>query len=589
MVLEHRMNTQAMTAEAQQTPQVAAEVPRSHSRISVDAVAFAVIASCHAPLLLAHFRRLWLYEQYHYVPFVIAAFAYFVWQRWDKSQLMHSAAVPRTSLALLVTGLLTLTLSLLVWSSWLAAIAAILTIGAALLHFGGRRMVSQLFSVWLLLWFLVPLPFRWDVRLIFELQTIASSMASYALDFLLVDHLLAGHVLEIPRHKFLVEEACSGIHSLFALLAFAAMLMIGSRRGWVHSILLLATAVFWATSINVVRVTSVVAFFVWFDFDVATGWKHTLLGLSLFGVAILMLLSMDRLLLFFFGRPDKTHSFYGDYYDDAEPIQTVTDSVSDRSPEGSASSSDSSNVASDRSGGMNWRKGTPAVMVCCGLFGLVGLGQIAGVAMRFDALRVVGEANGKLNNAFQEGTLPAHIESWKRVTFKSEEREMTNSLGASFASWTYQSDTTEATVTINYPFVGWHHLPACYEAQGWQVESTKMIAVASESEPDVEVWLLALGRPSGARMYVRFSQFDADGQPVRPAGWQLTSLRRALRHNPFGRRRAVSSDTSTYQVVMQVVTLNQSSAPSPEALTENFLLARKNLVETITQRLHNDR
>jgi hypothetical protein len=90
-------------------------------------------------------------------------------------------------------------------------------------------------------------------------------------------------------------------------------------------------------------------------------------------------------------------------------------------------------------------------------------------------------------------------------------------------------------------------------------------------------------------MYVRFSQFDADGQPVRPAGWQLTSLRRALRHNPFGRRRAVSSDTSTYQVVMQVVTLNQSSAPSPEALTENFLLARKNLVETITQRLHNDR
>ena len=100
--------------------------------------------------------------------------------------------------------------------------------------------------------------------------------------------------------------------------------------------------------------------------------------------------------------------------------------------------------------------------------------------------------------------------------------------------------------------------------------------------------MLALVRPSGARMYVRFSQFDADGQPVRPADWQLTSWRHALRHNPFGRLQAVSSDTSTYQVVMQVVTLNQASAPSPEMLTENFLLARERLLKTISQRLQDD-
>ena len=74
-----------------------------------------------------------------------------------------------------------------------------------------------------MLWLLVPLPFRWDVRLVFALQDWSSRAASLMLDFWGVDHLLAGHILELPHQQFLVEEACSGIQSLFSLLAFAAI------------------------------------------------------------------------------------------------------------------------------------------------------------------------------------------------------------------------------------------------------------------------------------------------------------------------------------------------------------------------------
>ena len=51
--------------------------------------------------------------------------------------------------------------AVLLWSSWLAAFSAVIAARAVLLHMGARRG-QRLTGEWLLLWLVLPLPFRWE-------------------------------------------------------------------------------------------------------------------------------------------------------------------------------------------------------------------------------------------------------------------------------------------------------------------------------------------------------------------------------------------------------------------------------------------
>ena len=222
------------------------------------------------------------------------------------------------------------------------------------------------------------------------------------------------------------------------------------------------------------------------------------------------------------------------------------------------------------------------------VFGALGVAQTVTICLKLDASRVVGEATAKLDGVFKETTLPAQVDAWQRASFECATRKMTSNLGTSSSIWMYQSDDATAVVRIDYPFVGWHHLLGCYEAQGWQVKSNEGATSAAQSIPDLEVWQLELTRPAGDALHVRCSQFDGNGRPVRPAAWQLTSWRRFLRHSPAKYLRHFGPDTSTYQVIMQVSTSSPKSDEWHQGLSTAFLSFREYLVGTVVSRLHSD-
>src|SRR5205807_2642759 len=104
------------------------------------------------------------------------------------------------------------------------------------------------------------------------------------LDLVGVYHVLAGNVVEVGGRPLLVEEACSGIHSLFAVLAVTWFYAGWTRRAPLPAGVLLVAAVGWVLAANVTRVVAVA----WADdawgLDLATGWAHDALGLLLFGM-----------------------------------------------------------------------------------------------------------------------------------------------------------------------------------------------------------------------------------------------------------------------------------------------------------------
>ena len=63
------------------------------------------------------------------------------------------------------------------------------------------------------------------------------------LDLVPVAHVMSGHVIEVSGKRLLVEEACSGVHSLFSVLTSAFFFLLWTRCPPIRSALVLAEEV----------------------------------------------------------------------------------------------------------------------------------------------------------------------------------------------------------------------------------------------------------------------------------------------------------------------------------------------------------
>ena len=210
----------------------AEEEPIRASRTKTIAV-FGLMVAAHVPLLILQGQRLWDNPNYQFFPLVLAGAAYLAWRdtRW-LGRLDPGRRGP--SLVLLGVSWLLLALAGLVIAPWIGAVVALLAVLAVAYACGGWRLVRGLLPAWALLWVIVPLPFEDTLTL--SLQAVASRWSSAVLDVMGVLHLPSGLVIEVPGKRLLLEEACSGIHSLFTVVAGTLFFIFLTRcsvvRAW---------------------------------------------------------------------------------------------------------------------------------------------------------------------------------------------------------------------------------------------------------------------------------------------------------------------------------------------------------------------
>lgn len=216
---------------------------------------------------------------------------------WDSRELItkkirDAANVPRqnnkriTAIALLVLGLLALYLgeaSGITYASWIGFFPAVL--GAVHLLFG--RTAALCFAPpFLLLFMAKPLPDSFVVRIFWPLQVLAARASKQVLEILDVPVHMVGNIIEIPAMKLLVEEACSGMRSVMALLTLALIVIYFVKLRFISKLLLLLAAVSVAVALNITRValTGVLAHF--YDPQAATGFFHTFSGMIVFIIGL---------------------------------------------------------------------------------------------------------------------------------------------------------------------------------------------------------------------------------------------------------------------------------------------------------------
>jgi exosortase len=446
-------------------------------------------------MLTLHALELWRRPHYQFFPLVVPGAAALAWRSCRRlGPLTPGARWP--ALAWMGASWALLAVAVLFESPWCGTVAVLSTLLASAYVLGGPRLVRAVLPAWGFLWLAVPLPRPLDAALISGLQDVVSAWAGHLLDMLHVEHVMSGNVVEIAGRRLLVDQACSGIYSLMALLTAVLFYALWARPAWPKAVALLAATVFWVLAGNAARVVTVVVLETRFGVDASSGWRHELVGLVVFLAMVALIASTSSLLscAAFLPVPARWAS---------SGLWSGLWGRGGRGPSGSGKAGERTALPRLR---RTWL-GSPALGVA---FGLLLLPQLLLPGPSWgDALADSGyyrEAFGGLG----EGVLPARVGGFWRTGFRTEKRELFSTWGESSRVWQYTAGPTDLAASLDYPFVGWHDLLVCYTGTGWRVTDRRV------EDDGVPVMLADLVNNEGMFGHVIFGLFDRRGRPLTP-------------------------------------------------------------------------
>ena len=266
----------------------------THAQLVLKAFAVSCLF-CFGPWIGAHFSHLWQRQHYQFFPMLLIGLGGLCVERWKASpSVVTDSAKMRVHLPLLFLSFASLFVAFAINSPWMGFLSAC----AMLLLFA--RNVPGTAPLVLPLLTLLPLPFAMDADIVHSLQRVSSAGASALLDFVGIPHLMSGNVLEFAGRHFFIEEACSGIGSIFLLLGSATIYAVWRQLRAIVTLPLMAFSVFWAVATNTLRIFAVALSYSLGGPDLDMGILHQVLGSATYIAAMALVLLTEQFLLFFF-------------------------------------------------------------------------------------------------------------------------------------------------------------------------------------------------------------------------------------------------------------------------------------------------
>jgi len=250
----------------------------------------------YVPSFVSAARTLWRDDAYAHAPIMLALFAWLAWR--DRAALRAAGSKPAP-----VAGGLLVALGLLLYivgrtqELVLFEMASLLpVIGGTLLVLRGWSAVPRFAFALALLFFVIPLPGFILDAITAPLKTFVSASVATLLHALGYPVERAGVMLQVGDHQLLVADACSGMNSIYSLLALAFVyvrLTAPARRMRLPLVLLAVVPI--AVLANIVRVAALALItFHWGD-AAAESFLHGFAGMVVFVLAVLMLVAWDRM------------------------------------------------------------------------------------------------------------------------------------------------------------------------------------------------------------------------------------------------------------------------------------------------------
>jgi exosortase len=512
-------------------------------------VVFAIALLSMAPMLYLQCNSLWERPHLQFFPMAWVAFVYFLYERMGLPQTAGSTVRQFAALGIFALSLAAAVEAVLISSPWLTYLAGIGVVTSWLLCRGGGLKWTSAMGLTSLLWITLPLPAGYDNKLIQYLQSQSSFAASSVLDSMGILHLREGNILQLASKRLFVDEACSGVDSLYALMAISLTIVLWLRQPVVVAACALLMVPVWASCSNIARLITIVLSFEWLGVDLASGTPHTILGLVVFAVAFGCDYAFIRFLSAAFEPPPKK----------ASSRHRVVPAMVPSTPSVT---------------GLLWgvpkKVGLAMSIFFCICFS--GVGAYSTKALSRGTIFVYPEFTEDSLAQFRSSLdLPSKIGDWTFQNKELLERERDSVQGRFSHVWIYRSPSGAGTISLDFPFRGFHLLDECYEGAGWRAAGSHQVKeLDSGSTNDtfkamgpLQVHFLDLEKDNSEFTYVAFVQFRLDGTPV----FSNAGIRGMER---FER---TIMEPITYQIQALVTSNQPVSSENREAILKNLLAA----------------
>jgi exosortase B len=261
------------------------------------ALLLASIIAAYTPTFMTLAQGPWQTEQEGHGPLIIAAAVWLVWQSRDRLRTATLSPSPVLGWLVLLGGLALLVLSRNqdIWFLEVASEIPVLA-GCVLLLAGWNVLSILAFPIGFLI-FSAPAP-GWMVdAATVPLKVLISDLVTnglYAAGYPIAQN---GVVIQIGPYQLLVQDACSGMNSIFALSAIGVFYVYAFR--WhekIRAFLLLALIIPITITANFLRVVALVLIAYYGGVEMIEGVIHDLTGIALFIVAVALMFLCDGLI-----------------------------------------------------------------------------------------------------------------------------------------------------------------------------------------------------------------------------------------------------------------------------------------------------
>jgi len=488
---------------------------------------FAALAAVLAFPLVSLYYSLLGINYFQHFPLLLIAGVVLAYRRIKQDGFEYVGELStRTTIWLCLSILLTAVIFVLP-SRWMAGPAAFCWLIALITYLGGPTLRATLSDpMWFALALISP-PFVLATWFIQKLQSVATSIASYWLDYFNIYHYTTGVSILTPNSSYLVKDACSGIQSVFAAIALGVFYGAMRRYHVARFLLLLTQLVFWVLVANSLRVFLIMYMKERYQIDLIEGFLHEMVGVITFMLGLALAMSFDHLSRFLV------------------PLYEPDDLIVERNAVAPANAPvvvPSEDVAPAV---RPWAllEYVPARIVSYPVLGLIlavsSLSVAAFYKFEVPQLKIVTikDLVDKCVLDFSqidEEMMPPQLNGWSQVGYEKEERDEDSTFGGMVSyRWQYMHpDGRRVVLSIDGPYDHWHDLSVCYRQVGWEMVSTDRASFARLSRPAVayDLHMRRGGVDQGQSIFLCWDQTGRNIEAPENYGAVLTTFVSRLRN-----------------------------------------------------------
>jgi exosortase len=221
--------------------------------------------------------------------------AILIWQKRDILKKIRS----KPSLGgnwLFLAGIIVHILSIIFRVYFTSGFSMIMVLAGFVLAVYGRDFLKEVLFPVIFLVFMVPIPIVIIINISFQMKLLAAHMATVMLNVINIPAIQQGSYIHLEHASIVVEDVCSGLRSLIALMALGALFAYWLRAGMGKKTVLFLSSVPIALITNMLRIMFLAMVSEFWGTQYVPGLVEDVSGLSVFVLAFLLLSWVEKLL-----------------------------------------------------------------------------------------------------------------------------------------------------------------------------------------------------------------------------------------------------------------------------------------------------